>query len=315
MPTPRTSSVAALMLAAVLTLAACGSGSDTPSPAAAGELPTVSGGFGETPEISVPDGAPPTSLEVEVLEPGDGPVVESGDLLVADYAGVTWDGGVPFDSSFDRGQPAAFGIGSGDVIQGWDEGLVGQPVGSRVLLVIPPDLAYGDTPPEGSSIEPGATLVFVVDIIDSVGPDASAEGEATPLEDDGVPQLTVQPGEPQLTIPPGDPPPDLLAHAVVTGPGPAVEQGDLIAVQYVGKVWRTGKTFDSSWDRGQPVGFPIGVGSVIAGWDEGLVGQPVGSRVLLVIPPELAYGDSPPPGSGIQAGDTLVFGVDILRAY
>lgn len=318
MRTPTRWTVAAAALVALVALGGCGSSgssSSTDPTAAAGGMPEVTGGFGEVPEVTVPAGTPPDTLQVKVLEKGDGATVESGDLLVADYVGVAWDGGDPFDSSFDRGQPASFAIGVNAVIPGWDQGLVGQTVGSRVLLVIPPDLAYGDTPPTGSPIKPGATLVFVVDIVDAIAADASADGTATPAQDDGVPAVSVEPGEPDLTIPPGDAPPKLIVYPVVTGDGPVVEKGDLVVVQYVGKVWRTGKAFDSSWGRGQPVGFPIGVGGVIAGWDQGLVGQTVGSRLLLVIPPDLAYGDSPPPGSGIKAGDTLVFAVDILGAY
>jgi peptidylprolyl isomerase len=306
----------ALSLVAGLVLSACGgSTSDSSSTSAGGDLPTVTGAFGETPEITVPKVDPPAELKTVVLEAGDGAEVTAGDLLVVDYAGVSWDDGKQFDSSFDRGQPAAFTIGRGAVIPGWDSGLVGQTVGSRVMLVVPPGDAYGDNPPTGSNIAPGATLVFVVDIIAQHTADESASGQPTPIQDDGVPALTVQPGEPKLTIPPGKAPPKLIAESVVTGDGPVVEAGQLVVVQYVGKVWRTGKTFDSSWGRGQPAGFPIGVGGVIPGWDSGLVGKTVGSRVLLVIPPNEAYGDNPPPNSGIKAGDTLVFGVDILGAY
>lgn len=318
---PRTVTAAAACLTLLVGLVACGNSTEaspgvTPSgTTATSSLPSVTGGFGEQPTISIPATDPPGSLSVVVLEEGDGPKVKSGDLLVADYVGMAWDGDQTFDSSFDRGQPAAFSIGVGQVIPGWDQALVGQTVGSRLLLVIPPDLAYGDSPPTGSGIDAGATLVFVVDIVDSVAPDASAQGKATPWEDDGVPALTVTEGEPDLTVPSGPAPDTLQVHAVVTGDGPVVEQGDLIVVQYVGKVWRNGALFDSSWSRGTAVGFAIGVGDVIPGWDQGLVGQTVGSRVLLVIPPDLAYGDSPPAGSPIKAGDTLVFGVDILGAY
>ncbi len=312
---PSRHAAVAVLAAAALVLSACGSSDSTTSPAADGSLPTVTGGFGEAPEITVPDTDPPTDLQTVVLEEGSGPKVVAEQLLVVDYAGVTWDTGESFDSSFDRGQPAAFPIGVQAVIPGWDTGLVGQNVGSRVLLVIPPDLAYGDNPPTGSPITAGATLVFVVDIIAQHAGDDSAAGEATPIQDDGVPVLTVPPGEPALTIPPGKAPPKLLAESVVTGDGPAVEAGQLVVVQYIGKVWRTGKTFDSSWSRNQPAGFAIGVGGVIPGWDAGLVGKTVGSRVLLVLPPDQAYGANPPPNSGIKPGDTLVFGVDILGAY
>jgi peptidylprolyl isomerase len=85
-------------------------------------------------------------------------------------------------------------------------------------------------------------------------------------------------------------------------------------VHYTGVIWDSGKTFDSSWDRGAPVDFAIGQGQVIAGWDAGLVGQTVGSQVLLVIPPDQGYGERGQPDAGISGTDTLVFVVDILDA-
>jgi peptidylprolyl isomerase len=102
---------------------------------------------------------------------------------------------------------------------------------------------------------------------------------------------------------------------LVQGSGPAIRKGQLFVAQYVGVLWRTGKEFDSSWDRGQPVGFPIGVGRVIAGWDEKLVGVQAGSRVLLVLPPSKGYGPQGEPTAGIKGDDTLVFVVDVLAGY
>ncbi|MDP9817675.1 FKBP-type peptidyl-prolyl cis-trans isomerase [Spirilliplanes yamanashiensis] len=105
--------------------------------------------------------------------------------------------------------------------------------------------------------------------------------------------------------------PALKVTTLVRGKGPAVEPGQTIAVNYVGVLYKTGEQFDSSWDRGQPAQFPIGTGNVIEGWDRGLVGVPVGSRVQLDIPAAQAYGDDAPQGA--PAGD-LRFVVDILAA-
>jgi peptidylprolyl isomerase len=85
-------------------------------------------------------------------------------------------------------------------------------------------------------------------------------------------------------------------------------------VQYTGVIWRTKKVFDSSWTRKQPYTTPIGVGQVIKGWDTGLVGQTVGSRVLLVVPPADGYGSAGSSAAGIKGTDTLVFVVDIIAA-
>ena len=95
---------------------------------------------------------------------------------------------------------------------------------------------------------------------------------------------------------------------------PVVTAGQTISVHYTGVVYDGGKQFDSSWDRGQPADFVIGKGQVIAGWDEGLVGQTVGSQVLLVVPPDKGYGADGQPAAGIKGTDTMVFVVDILGA-
>jgi peptidylprolyl isomerase len=103
----------------------------------------------------------------------------------------------------------------------------------------------------------------------------------------------------------------LNVTTLVQGTGPAVQAGQTITVNYVGVTWATGQEFDSSWKNGSSTSFPIGTGNVIPGWDQGLVGVKVGSRVQLDIPSNLAYGDSP---SGGQPAGPLRFVVDILGA-
>ena len=127
-------------------------------------LPEVSGSFGEKPALTFPADAPSGDLEVLVLSRGDGALVEAGDDIEVHYLGQAWAGGV-FDNSYDRGESISFPIGIGRVIGGWDEGLVGQQVGSRVLLSIPSHLGYGDRGAPQAGIQGGATLVFVVDIV------------------------------------------------------------------------------------------------------------------------------------------------------
>jgi peptidylprolyl isomerase len=127
-------------------------------------LPTASGGFGDKPVLTFPDTPAPHELAVQVLSPGDGDVVEPGDDIEVNYLGQVW-GGQVFDNSYDRRSSISFGIGVGQVIGGWDEGLVGQTVGSRVLLSIPPYLGYGDRGMPAAGIGGTDTLVFVVDIV------------------------------------------------------------------------------------------------------------------------------------------------------
>jgi len=104
---------------------------------------------------------------------------------------------------------------------------------------------------------------------------------------------------------------ELKVTTVIKGKGPAVKAGQQLAVNYVGVTYSDGKEFDSSWTNGQPAQFPVGVGQLIKGWDEGLVGVPVGSRVQLDIPADKAYGEETTDGR--PAGD-LRFVIDILQA-
>ncbi len=124
----------------------------------------VNGDFGRKPslEFTAPQASP--ELLVEVLHEGDGQVVEAGDTIHCHYLGQVWNGNV-FDNSYDRGQALTFQIGVGMVIRGWDEGLLGHRVGSRVLLSIPSDYGYGDRGVPQAGIAGGDTLVFVTDIV------------------------------------------------------------------------------------------------------------------------------------------------------
>ncbi len=116
--------------------------------------------------------------------------------------------------------------------------------------------------------------------------------------------------QPVVVIKPGAPVTQLEVTDVIVGSGDAVPAGATVTVDYVGYGAATGEMFDASWVRGEPATFPLA--NVILGWQEGLVGMQVGGRRLLVIPAELGYGDNPPQGSGIEAGETLIFVVDLV---
>jgi len=128
------------------------------------ELPTATGSFGDKPELTFPGTAAPEGLQVQVLEQGSGDTVQAGDTIVVNYLGQTWGGHV-FDNSYDRGDTISFPIGMGVVIGGWDDGLVGQQIGSRVMLSIPPEHGYGPRGVPQAGIKGTDTLVFVVDVV------------------------------------------------------------------------------------------------------------------------------------------------------
>lgn len=116
--------------------------------------------------------------------------------------------------------------------------------------------------------------------------------------------------EPAVEITPGDPATELIVDDLVVGEGESLPAGAELTAHYVGYGAASGMMFDSSWSRGEPATFPLN--NVILGWQEGLVGMQVGGRRSLIIPAELGYGDNPPPGSGIAAGETLIFVVDLV---
>jgi len=118
----------------------------------------------QRPEVDFPEGQPPTELEITDITVGDGREATAGNLVSVHYVGVAWSTGEEFDASYGRGAPLQFPLGTGRVIQGWDDGIRGMKVGGRRKLVIPPQLAYGERG-AGGVIGPGETLIFVCDLM------------------------------------------------------------------------------------------------------------------------------------------------------
>lgn len=147
----------------------------------------------------------------------------------------------------------------------------------------------------------------------SAAPSAAATAAAPAGPEGGVPGLTGEPAD--LTAPTqagpgtGAPPTELLTEDVVVGQGAAATQADTVQVRYTGTLWSDGSVFDSSWSRGdEPIEFPLD--RVVPGFSQGIEGMAPGGRRVIVMPPDLAYGDNPPPG--LPAGATLVFVVDLV---
>ncbi|WP_037914387.1 FKBP-type peptidyl-prolyl cis-trans isomerase [Actinacidiphila yeochonensis] len=326
--------------ALLLTAAGCGSdnkdkggsatasptGSTPTSPGASGTTATpstqiVSGpvpeitagkGFGQKPTVAKGTVAPSPQLAVKTVVQGSGPTVAGGDYVTVNYLGQIWNTAKVFDTSFGRG-PYTTVIGQGQVIPGWDEGLLGRKTGSRLELAIPPSLGYGDSGNAQAGISGTDTLVFVIDVLDRFNGTSSATGKPVPQKNPDLPKVGTNTDgkQPSVTIPKGaKEPTKLVAEYILEGSGPAVTSSSTVLAQYQGLVWTTGKSFDSSYSHGQLA--PLQLSQLIPGWQQGLVGKKAGSRVLLVTPPALGYGKTPPSGSGIPADATLVFTLDIL---
>ncbi|MFI9722440.1 FKBP-type peptidyl-prolyl cis-trans isomerase [Streptomyces sp. NPDC052396] len=289
---------------------------------------SVEGKFGEKPVISTSKGAKAKdTLTVSVVSQGNGPVVAKGAFVRADYAAATLKDGKTFDGSWAQQSQVSNGVRRQAVQQlGQPAGqlvppkvidsLQGQRVGSRVRVEGTVKAMLGDQAGQ-SQLSPEDGLLWVLDVVGAQQVDPKAEAGGQPeAPQPGMPMVKVESQKPaDITIPKGEKPPaDLKQQVLIKGSGPEVKAGDGLIAQYTGVKWDDGKKFDSTWDHSPPgaTAFQIGVGSVIPGWDKGLVGKHVGDRVELVIPANLAYGDNPPQTSGIPKGATLVFVVDIV---
>jgi len=183
--------------------------------------------------------------------------------------------------------------------------------------VLPPADAYGTAGDSQLGISATTTLVFVIDLIKRYPQTATATGAA--LSDGGgsLPKVSAHAGSaPTVTIPAVSPPSGLVTKTLIRGTGPKVAKGQYVITQYTGYIWRTKKVFDSSWTDGSPFGFVMDANpeQVISGWDTGLAGQTVGSRIMIVVPPKDGYGTSGQSQAGITGTDTLVYVVDIIDA-
>ncbi|KAI8865906.1 hypothetical protein GQ42DRAFT_181644 [Ramicandelaber brevisporus] len=258
---------------------------------------------------------PPTSLQIGVLKRVDDCPRRStnGDKLTMHYRGTLFSDGSQFDASYDRGVPFDFTLGKGQVIKGWDQGLLGMCVGEKRKLTIPSDMGYGDRgfPPV---IPAKATLVFVTELLaingDTFGYDPS-DSAATAANEGHIPNPLPTSNLINMSNPA---PTSLQIEVTQRGTNESVKSksGDKLTMHYRGTLLSNGSKFDASYDRGQPFQFTIGKGQVIQGWDQGLLDMAVGEKRKLTIPYNMAYGDRGFPPV-IPAKATLVFETELLK--
>lgn len=169
------------------------------------------------------------------------------------------------------------------------------------------------------------TAVFAVFGLAACGDDDDAANDGTTAPVEAAPVETAPPApeteappaapagkKPKVNIPSGAAPSKLVTTDIKKGKGAQAKKGDAVSVHYVGVLFKGGKQFDASWDRGEPFSFQLGAGMVIPGWDKGVAGMREGGRRRLVIPSDLAYGPQGQPPD-IPGGATLVFVVDLLE--
>jgi len=267
----------------------------------------VSGAPEERPKVTF--ASPLTADEIQSKEifEGNGNVYSGRNFIEFEFAvynGAT--GELVQETAFDGSNPAS-GYYGPDSVTNFCTALVGSKEGSRVVTIFPAmDAHNGQGVPE-LGIGPNDSFVFVFQLTRVYL--AKAEGSSVPAQA-GMPTVVTTPeGVPGVTIPKTEAPTELKVAQLIKGSGEQVKAGDMVTMHYSGFVWADGSKFDSSWDRGEPAQFAV-PGQLIKGFGDAVVGQTVGSQVLMVIPPSLGYG-SEATGS-IPADSTLIFVVDIL---
>jgi FKBP-type peptidyl-prolyl cis-trans isomerase len=302
-------------LIATAALAGCGS-SSAPAPTASPNTSvTATGTFGQAPAVKIPAKKAGGNLFVKTEVQGGGTPLASTNAFLGNYVVYIWSGSTHrLALSTYTATPQVL---SGKLLPGLQTALDGKKMGSRVLAVLPPKYGYGTAGNSQVGVTGADTLVFVVDMIRAYAGTASASG--THVSDGGgsLPAVTAKANTaPAVKVPTTAPPSKLVVKTLIKGSGAPVTKGQEVVTQYVGLNWRTRTTFDSSWSRGAPFGFEIGASpaQIIPGWNTGLIGIPVGSRVMLVVPPKEGYGSTGQAQAGIKGTDTLVFVVDVLDA-
>jgi peptidylprolyl isomerase len=301
----------ALLVLALLVLTGCGGDQQAASGPGLDGV-TVTGGTDSKPQVQIDNGYSVDNMQVQTLVKGDGAKVGGQDVVTVDYVGINGRNGQEFDSSWKSGQPATFSLGPG-MISGFNKALTGQTVGSRVVAAIPPEDGYGSQGNPQAGIKGQDTLVFVIDIRGSSPSKATGEAVEPPA---GLPHLATDsqglPAQFHATGQTAPAPEQVKAYTVIEGGGAPVEAGQTVTLNFLGQVYPDGQTFVRSYGQ-SPTSLPIGQGQPLPCFDE-LVGQPVGSRVILLCPPDAAFGPQGNPQAGIKGTDTLIFAVDLLNA-
>ncbi|WP_186760523.1 FKBP-type peptidyl-prolyl cis-trans isomerase [Arthrobacter alpinus] len=317
--------ILALLLPLLLLLSACSGATTDPSSSDSASTPPANAealasvkvedhGAGKPPTVTFDKPLAIKAESIRVVTKGTGAEIKAGQAVTLRAIGLNAEDGTAegnnfadpagermlFDDTFKSQNPVVYNT------------FVGAKIGSYVAYAYPgtPAVAGSSAAPSQPAKPTVLSVFFIESASDIVKPLTKPEGETlTPPA--GLPTVKENDkGVPAITIGDAKAPTELIAQDLIKGKGVDVKSGDTIVVNYAGATFSDGKVFDESYSKGQTFTTPIGVGKVIPGWDKGLVGKTVGSRVLLVIPKDLAYA-SANASNGQPIGD-LVFVVDIL---
>jgi peptidylprolyl isomerase len=269
---------------------------------------TVTGDYGKLPTVKIPTPWGVDKTQSKTLVQGTGAAVTASSLIEVNYWGANGYTGTVFDESFTANKPISYGVSG--FISGFQTGVIGQKVGSRVLIGITGPDGYDSSGGNSNiGIQVGDCLIFIVDIISisETGPTGTA---VSPVA--GLPTVSSDLTKPTVTIDTkATPPTALTVQPLIKGSRNAVTAASTIRVDYAEYAWSTGKLVKQTYGYSPLDG---ALSTTIPGWQTGLVGQTVGSRVLLIVPPGQAY-PSGNPRIDVKTGETMVYVIDILFSY
>jgi peptidylprolyl isomerase len=306
--------LAAPLLLSLLTMGLAACGDDTGADAASGgglDTVTIEGDIGSSPKVTFDGRVEVSKVETKTLITGDGPELGADDEVLAHlWIGNGFSQQKALDT-YEEKKPELITIND-QVGKVFRDAIEGQTVGSRVAVAAPAKDAFGEGGNPTLGIGNADSVIIVIDLVSGVLDGPHGTDKDAP---DWTPEIVTKDDVPTGFDFSGTPEPSkrLRIAPLVQGDGATVKKGQTIVVDYLGEVYGGTAPFDESFSK-TPASFQIGVGAVVKGWDQALVGRAVGSRVLLSIPPDLGYGDKGNKDAGIKGTDTLYFVVDILAA-
>ena len=318
----RTALSLVVVLGLVGSLAACSAAPEAAdcTPTKSGKASSsvkVTGDFGSKPTVKINDPLTTKTTQRTVVSAGDGAVARAGYDITAEFSVYNGTTGKIIDATDYADAPVAWTLDD-TLIAGFTKTLECSTAGSRVVGVIAPEDGIAEASLESLGLTADDSLVVVADLLTAkkaakvVPPLPKADGADQPLPD-GFPAIDVKladDGTPTLTLPATPAPTDLQVAVLKKGDGAEVGTGVDVVVHYLGMKWSDSTVFDDSWSRGEPSTF--NTAEVIPGFTQALEGQTVGSQILVVIPPALAYGTAAEGSTSDLADQTLVFIIDIV---
>lgn len=266
---------------------------------------TVTGAIGSKPSVDFAKPLSSNAIETKVIKEGTGPAIVGKQYIRFDYS--IFNGTTKTNlgqSKYDAGQGEAQYLVPENAVD-ICHGLTGVKEGSRVAIIIPAGVAASE---DSDPLKKTDSVLFVIDVHKVYLQTTSTSVRST---DSGMPSVVFAPdGTPGVTMPKASAPADFKKNTLLDGSGETISLGDTVTLNYSGFLWESGNVFDSSWTNGKPEQFQITEGGLIEGFVKALIGAKLGSKMVVVIPPEMGYGAQG--NNTIPGNATLVFVIEVL---